>query len=210
MEGFINLVNRLGQDSVDSVVSAATCAFAFVYLHPFEDGNGRLHRLIIHYLLTRTGFSPHGIIFPVSSVMLAELRDYDDCLESFSKQLLPLIDFDLHDDGELTVNNQTADHYKYFDATKMAEYLYAVIEKTIEVDLVNELEFISHYDLAKSEIKEIVDMPDNKIDLFIKLSLDNHGALSKTKRKNFFSFLTDTEVTKLEEIIKKTFAPLKD
>jgi len=205
MEGFLALVNLLQNSGIDPVATAATCAFAFVYLHPFEDGNGRIHRLLIHYLLVRTGFTPHGVIFPVSSVMLAELRHYDDCLESFSKPLLSLIDYTLHDDGSLSVNNQTADFYRYFDASEVVEYLYEVIKKTIEVDLVQELEFITNYDHAKKKIQDVIDMPDKKIDLLIKLALENHGVLSKSKRNKFFDFLTDIEVRQLEAVIKDCF-----
>jgi Fic family protein len=33
------------------VLAAASIAFGFVFIHPFEDGNGRIHRYIIHHLL---------------------------------------------------------------------------------------------------------------------------------------------------------------
>ena len=34
----------------DVLVKAAAAAFGFVYLHPFMDGNGRLHRFLIHHV----------------------------------------------------------------------------------------------------------------------------------------------------------------
>ncbi len=36
---------------LDPIVSAAILAFGFVYIHPFEDGNGRLHRYLFHHVL---------------------------------------------------------------------------------------------------------------------------------------------------------------
>ena len=30
--------------ALDAVIAAAVLAFGFVYAHPFEDGNGRIHR----------------------------------------------------------------------------------------------------------------------------------------------------------------------
>lgn len=37
-------------------------AFGFIYIHPFEDGIGRLHRYLIHHVLARRGMPPrHGI-----------------------------------------------------------------------------------------------------------------------------------------------------
>jgi Fic family protein len=37
---------------------------AFVYIHPFDDGNGRLHRYLIHHVLSRTRFTPAGLVLP--------------------------------------------------------------------------------------------------------------------------------------------------
>jgi len=46
----------------------------FVLIHPFEDGNGRIHRFLIHHVLARRGFTPQGLLFPVSAVMLHDRR----------------------------------------------------------------------------------------------------------------------------------------
>ena len=40
--------------SLDAVLQAAATSFGFVYVHPFEDGNGRLHRYLIHHALSRS------------------------------------------------------------------------------------------------------------------------------------------------------------
>ena len=59
-------------------------AYGFVFLHPFEDGNGRIHRFLIHNILARRGFTPDGIMFPVSAAMLRDRGVYDASLEAFS------------------------------------------------------------------------------------------------------------------------------
>ena len=58
----------------DPVVAAAVSSFAFVFIHPFEDGNGRIHRFLIHHVLSRRGYSPPGVIFPVSAAILRDRR----------------------------------------------------------------------------------------------------------------------------------------
>ena len=45
--------------STDPVVAAAALSFGFVYIHPFEDGNGRIDRWLI-LILMRAGFNPRS------------------------------------------------------------------------------------------------------------------------------------------------------
>jgi len=55
--------------------------------------------------------SPHGLIFPISAAMLHNMATYDAALESFSKPLIPLIDYTLDEDGLMKVHHQIAIHY---------------------------------------------------------------------------------------------------
>jgi Fic family protein len=48
--------DRDAAQALDPVVAAAVLAFGFVYIHPFADGNGRLHRYLIHHVLAERGF----------------------------------------------------------------------------------------------------------------------------------------------------------
>jgi hypothetical protein len=198
MIGMFSSHERMGDPSVHPVIHAAIIAYGFVFMHPFEDGNGRIHRFLIHNILSRRGFTPAGIMFPVSAAMLKHREDYDASLEVFSRPLMPFIDYTLDELGRLTVQNETADYYRYIDLTAQAEALFEFIKETIEVELVEELRFLIHYDKAKQAIQEIVDMPDRLIDLFIRFCNQNHGKLSKRKRDEFFAMLTDEEVAKME------------
>ncbi|MFN2454285.1 MAG: Fic family protein [Pyrinomonadaceae bacterium] len=42
----------------------AALSFGFVFIHPFEDGNGCIHHFLIHHVLARSGFTPKGLLFP--------------------------------------------------------------------------------------------------------------------------------------------------
>jgi hypothetical protein len=90
-------------------------SFGFVFIHPFIDGNGRLHRLLIHNVLSQRGVTPAGVVAPVSAVMLADRASYDAALETFSKPLLELVDYELVEDGSLTVKGSTASLYRHID-----------------------------------------------------------------------------------------------
>ena len=69
----------------------------------------------------------------------------------------------------------------------------------------SELDFILDYDKAKLAIRDIVDMPDRLIDLFIRLCIENNGRLSMKKRKTKFEQLTDKEVARMEACVSNAF-----
>jgi len=84
MDGLLGCNDRLRSTEIDPVVQAAAIAFGFVYVHPLADGNGRLHRCLIHHVLAERKFTPPGMVFPVSSVMLDRIDSYRDTLQAHS------------------------------------------------------------------------------------------------------------------------------
>ena len=82
MAGLLQANDRMREDGLDPVLKAAATAFGFVYIHPFQDGNGRMHRCLIHHVLAERKFTPPGMVFPVSSVMLDRIDDYRTTLQS--------------------------------------------------------------------------------------------------------------------------------
>ncbi len=117
------------------MIAAAILAFGFVYIHPFEDGNGRIHRYLIHHVLAARGFNPPGVVFPVSAAILERIDEYRRVLESYSQRLLPLVEWEPTPQFNVRVLNDTGDYYRFFDATPHAEFLYACVQRTIEQDL---------------------------------------------------------------------------
>jgi Fic family protein len=207
MNGLIYSHKRMKEGKVSPVIHAAAIAYGFVFLHPFEDGNGRIHRFLIHNILSIREMVPRGLMFPVSAVMLKNPSAYDASLEAFSRPLLQLIDYRLDEMGQMTVENETACWYQYIDMTIQAETLYEFVNKTIEEELVEELSFLVNYDNTRKAIQDIIDMPDRLIDLFIQLSMQNNGNLSARKRSAHFDFLTDEELTAMELAVRNGYNP---
>ena len=205
MDGLIASHRCMINSDLSAVVHAAMVAYGFVFLHPFEDGNGRIHRFLIHNVLAQRDFAPEGIMFPVSASMLKNPAEYDDSLEAFSRHLLPLIEYTLDAEGRMTVLNDSARWYRYMDMTTQAEALYRFIERTIDTELATELEFMANYDKTKEAIQGIVDMPDRKIDLFIKSCLQNNGRLSSRKRTTHFESLSDDEISRMEQVVMLSY-----
>jgi hypothetical protein len=210
MDGLVAAHRRMEMGNVSPVAHAAAIGFGFVFLHPFEDGNGRIHRFLIHNILARQDFTPEGIMFPVSASMLKNPSEYDACLEAFSRPLMPLIEYSLDEEGRMTVESQTAQWYAYIDMTAQTEALFRFIEHTIESELVEELSFLVSYDETKQAIQEVVDMPDRQIDLFIRFCLQNGGSLAARKRKSNFEFLTADEITKMEKAVQEAYGNQAD
>ncbi len=191
--------------ALDPVIAATALAFGFVYVHPFVDGNGRIHRYLIHHVLAQRGFNPSGIVFPISAAILERLDAYRAILEDYSRRLLPAIDWRPTADGNVEVLNDTADFYRFFDATPHAEFLYACVRKTIEEDLPRETRFLARYDQFRSRIQPMVDMPDRTIDLLFRFLHQNGGQLSTRAREQEFAQLTETEVAAIESAYKFAF-----
>lgn len=205
MASLLTTMERLERSSLDPVIYAALCSFAFVFVHPFEDGNGRLHRFLIHHALARRGLTQPGVIVPVSAVMLARRAEYDAALEALSRPLMQLLDYDVDDAGRLTVRGESLRHYRFFDATPMAEALYRWLEIAIEEDMRAELDFVVRFRAAKAAARSIVDMPDRLLTLFIKLVTQNDGELSARKREAHFDMLEDDEVERLQAAVVEAF-----
>ena len=98
--------DRSGARHMDGVIAAAVLSFGFVYIHPFVDGNGRIHRYLIHHALAGRGFNPAGVVFPVSSAILERIDAYRAVLEDYSRRLLPVVEWDATADGNVNVQER--------------------------------------------------------------------------------------------------------
>jgi hypothetical protein len=186
-------------------LKAAATAFGFIYIHPFQDGNGRLHRCLIHHVLAERKFTPAGMVFPVSSVMLARIDEYRDTLRAHSAPLMSFIDWHPTPERNVEVLNKTADLYRYFDCTHNAEFLYGCVQQTIEHDLPQEIDYLGRHDEAMRRIVDIVEMPDRVAENLLLYIRKNNGKLGKKRRENEFTELTDVEVTAIETIVREAF-----
>lgn len=204
MTGLIDMANKC--DEQHPVVQAAAVAFGFVFIHPFEDGNGRIHRFLIHDILTRTELVKKGMIIPVSAHMLNHIHDYDLILERYSRPLMKRITFVENNDQSVTITNpgDVEGYFRYPDLTEQCLYLALTIKATISEDIFQEMEFLVKYDEVKSAFQSIVDLPDRQLNLLIKLLHQNKGMLARRKRGEFEK-LTDEEIDAMEKAFQTIF-----
>ena len=105
----------------------------------------------------------------------------------------------------MEVLNDTADLYRYFDATEAAEFLYACVKRTVEQDLPREIDYLRRHDEAIYRIMEAVEMPDRIAENLVMFIRQNNGALSRTPREGEFKQLRDDEVHLVERIVGEAF-----
>lgn len=205
LDGLIETNRILADDKIDAVISAAIVAFGFVFIHPFQDGNGRIHRYLIHHILAKKKFSQRGIIFPVSASILDHIYDYRKALEVYSHPLLDFIKWDETKDHNVSVLNETIDYYRYYDSTVQAEFLYDCVFDTIENIIPRELSYLTHYDEFKKVIDDEFEMPDSLVALLVRFLSQNDGRLSKRAKEKEFSALSEEEVKSIEKLYGEIF-----
>ncbi len=205
MSGMLEANDRMSEDGVDAVLQAAATAFGFVYIHPFQDGNGRLHRCLVQHVLAERKFTPPGVVFPVSSVMYDRIDEYRKTLQAHSSPLMNFIEWRPTPEHNVEVLNDTEDLYRYFDATDAAEFLYSCVERTVEHDLPREIEYLRRHDQALRRIMNMVEMPDRVAGNLLMYIRQNRGTLPKRRRSGEFKKLTDDEVASLEAVVNEAF-----
>ena len=205
ISGLIDTYEHLREDTFDAVLAATIVAFGFVFIHPFEDGNGRIHRYLFHHVLAEKGFVPKGLIFPVSAVILERIDEYRNILEHFSKPRLDFIEWRPTEKNNVEVLNNTIDMYRYFDATKQAEFFFECVQETVSKTLPEEVAYLRKYDLLNEFIKNYIDMPDKLVDLLIRFLSQNDGSLSKRGRVKEFEKLTEKEIQAIEAKYAEVF-----
>ena len=205
VEGIAAWAGRAVAGGCDPVAAAAALAFGFVYVHPFADGNGRLHRWLIHHALAAAKYGPPQTVLPVSAAILERLADYRAVLESRSAALAPWIEWRATPEGNVEVLNETGNFYRYFDATAHAEFLYARIEETVEKILPRELRFLDAHDRFSDGVRGLLDMPSGRVELLRRFLEQGGGRLSARARAREFAALTDAEARALERLYDRAF-----
>lgn len=192
---------RLRSEELPAPIRAAVVSFGFVYVHPFVDGNGRLHRLLLHEALAIDGYTDPGIVLPFSAAMERDSIAYDRVLETVSNAVNARVRYRVDTNQNVVIENEREAEgvWRYPDLTPHVEYVLDLIEATVTRDLPDELQMLNRIDRLTRLVKSIVDLPDPKLSLLLSLLLQNRGYLSSAKRSKHFAELTENELTKIEQ-----------
>jgi hypothetical protein len=210
IKGLIETSKLLINSDFDAVLAATIIAFGFVFIHPFEDGNGRIHRYLIHHILAKKHFSQQGMIFPVSASILDNIDDYRKVLGKYSNPLLDFIEWEETKDYNVNVVNRTIDYYRYSDFTVQSEFLYDCVYDTIKNIIPLELSYLIKYDEFKKFIDDEFEMPDRTVALLVRFLEQNNGHLTKRAKEKEFSKLSEKEIEVIENTFDETFNNYRD
>lgn len=206
MNGIAAVGDLVISGNYPAVIAAASASFGFVFVHPFLDGNGRLHRFLLHHLLRLGGFTPARAVVPVSAAMERHIARYAEVLKHYSAPRTSLLDYRLDPDADfIDVKEQALHLYAHFDATELCEFTFECLDHAIDHDLADELEYLRAYDSAHQSIARWLDAPQPELGKLIRYIAQNNGRLSSNKRGQF-PLMDDDDIARAEAQISEAFA----
>lgn len=219
LEGLGEFARRTAGGS--SIARAALLSFGFVYIHPLSDGNGRISRFLINDTLRRDGVVPAPLILPVSSVIQASMKRYDNVLESVSSPLMQEAS-DVSFAGEsstcedgvrtnLVFNrwDDLAPSWRFMDMTGHVRYISDVLRLTMSQEMRHEAAYLRDFDRARQAVREIIDGPDQDIDRIV-TAIHETGRASGKLRKEFPRVFSSAHGTEIERAVLDAFSPEGD
>jgi hypothetical protein len=108
-------------------------------------------------------------------------------------------------DHNVEVLNDTIDLYRYFDATRQAEFLYDCVEQTVNKTIPEEVEYLEKFDRLKRYLDDYYEMPDKMVALLVRFLEQGKGRLSERARLKEFQELTQEEITAIESMYQDIF-----
>lgn len=201
MNGLIKTHERMMFDaSVSALIHATVISFGAVYIHPMDDGNGRIHRYLIHDVMKQRE-PEHKFIIPISASILKHEAEYDKVLEVISIPIMAMIDWELDggNQNKLIVNNDIDYMYRYPDFTEHVSFVYKMMDKAISTELIEEVSLLIVFDDIKKIINNLADVPNNKLDAITSIIISGAGKVSKTKLQFVSSHIDQKLIEQIEK-----------
>lgn len=197
--------------TMDPVLAASIASFGFVYIHPFMDGNGRLSRFLFHKALCASGQLAEGLLLPVSVAMKRHEGDYLATLQAFSRPARELVRVTAIDADDFRFDFKSDDTiYRYWDATRCAEFGFRMAELALDVELRQETAYLAHFDAVHRAVDARFDVRGSVLATLIAIGLQAGGTISKTKRARYAAVVPaavfDAIETEIRRVLEATDA----
>lgn len=210
----------------EPLIRAGAISFAFVYIHPMRDGNGRIHRFLINDCLIRDQLQPAGMILPLSATITNRMDfrlHYEQTLESFSKpfmrcyaQAYRFAKVAEYEDGARS--NFIFDQYqealfawRYPDLTAHVVFTANLVAETVQTEMVEEARLMAMFQQAREQLKEIIEMPDQDANRIIRSLRENGWELSGKLKQQYPQLIASQKIEHIIEAVRSAFdAALND
>lgn len=213
MNGLMRLANQRAAE-LDPLVHAAVVSFAFVFIHPFMDGNGRLSRYLIHHCLGQSGRLPPQFLLPISVAMKKHEADYLNALTTFSKPARQLCKVTWGGDEHYTYEWAPEAHtwFRYMDLSEAATFTLAMAEASLDTHMRQEVAFLGLFDRVKRHINERHDLRGSDLANLIVTIFQNGGTLSNNRRKRYAERVQAHVLDAIEQAVSRAMQgqPLDD
>jgi Fic family protein len=204
MNGLMRMTNQRPLE-LDALVHAAVVSFAFVLIHPFMDGNGRLSRFLIHHCLGQSGRLPPQFLLPISVAMKKHEAEYLQALTSFSKPARQLCQVTWTGDEHYTYDwvAEADTWFRYMDLTESVTFTLAMAEASLDTHLRQEVDFLGLFDRVKRHINERYDLRGSDLATLIVTIFQNGGTLSNNRRKRYADRVQPHVLDAIEEAVSQ-------
>ena len=210
MEDLMAFVNNPPKE-IDPIIAASIASFSFVFIHPFNDGNGRLSRFLFHKTLCQSRRLENGLILPVSVAMKNNEDDYLSTLQKFSRPARDLWSVKWIDDHQYDFRfNGKGTIYRYWDATKAVEFGYKMAQQALDVELKNETEFLARFDEILKKVNQKYDIKGSTMTTLVMMCLDNNGKVSNKRRKQYTGQVPEAAFDFIELCAKESLQSEED
>lgn len=209
MDGLMRLANQRAA-GLDALVHAAVVSFAFVFIHPFMDGNGRLSRFLIHHCLGQTGLLPPQFLLPVSVAMKKHEAAYLSALTAFSQPARQLCQVTWAGDEHYAYDwAEGADlWFRTMDLTDAAAFTLTMAEAALDIHMRQEVEFLTLFDQVRRHIDARHDLRGSDLSTLIVTIHQNGGVLSNNRRKRFAERVQPQVLDAIEDAVRRAMQGL--
>ena len=204
MNGLMRLTNQRPPE-LDPLVHAAVVSFAFVLIHPFMDGNGRLSRFLIHHCLGQSGRLPPQFLLPISVAMKKHEADYLQALTTFSKPARQLCQVTWGGDEHYSYDwaAEADTWFRYMDLSDAAAFTLAMAQASLDTHMRQEVDFLALFDRVKRHINERHDLRGSDLANLIVTIFQNGGTLSNNRRKRYADRVQDHVLDAVEQAVSR-------
>lgn len=204
MNGLMRLANQRPA-GLDALVHAAVVSFAFVFIHPFMDGNGRLSRFLIHHCLGQSGRLPPEFLLPISVAMKKHEAEYLQALTSFSRPARQLCQVMWAGDEHYTYTwvPEADTWFQTMDLTEAVTFTLAMAKASLDTHMRQEVEFLALFDRVKRHINERHDLRGSDLANLIVTIFQNGGTLSHNRRKRYADRVQTHVLDAIEEAVNQ-------